>query len=152
MPLLAGPLDELARQLIRHRENPSVVKAMQSALATTQPFASFLNLEYYDLQGFLEHLRTGLDHPAIEMACDRVLDVLTRHVLVYARNTPSCSATGVSIYLSHPLVPENIFQTHQKLYQANVFSRDTHWDEMIQSLRPKLKALQTTGPPPSSSP
>ena len=146
MPLLAQALDELARGLIQHADDPLIVGAMRAALSATQPFASFLNLEYYDLQGFVQHLRAGIRQPALQTACDRVLDVLAQRILVYARNTPGCSATGVSIYLSHPLVPENIYQTHQGLYQANVFSRDTHWDEMIHAFRPRLKTIEALRP------
>ncbi|MGD9333315.1 MAG: clostripain-related cysteine peptidase [Desulfobacterales bacterium] len=151
MPQLVEALDELARQLIRHADSPRVVAAMQAALSATQPFASFLNLEYYDLQGFVQHLRAGIRQPDLQAACDRVLNILAEHILVYARSTPDCSATGVSIYLSHPLVPENIYQTHQMLYRANAFSRDTHWDEMIQIYRPRLRAIGGTGLASSSS-
>jgi len=152
MPHLVKALDDLSRQLIRHVDDPQVVRAMRAALSATQPFASFLNLEYYDLQGFVQHLRAGIHQPDLQSACDRVLTVLAQRILVYTRSTPDCSATGVSIYLSHPLVPENIYQTHQFLYRANVFSRDTHWDEMIQVFRPRLQAIGTAGPGTSARP
>ena len=152
MPHLVKALDNLARQLIRHVDDPQVVRAMRAALSATQPFASFLNLEYYDLQGFVQHLRAGIHQPDLQSACDRVLTVLAQRILVYTRSTPDCSATGVSIYLSHPLIPENIYQTHQFLYRANVFSRDTHWDEMIQVFRPRLQAIGTAGPGTSARP
>ena len=146
VPHLVVALDRLARKLIHFADDPSVVAAMQTALNATQPFASFLNLEYYDLQGFLKHLRGGLRQPELKSACDRILSVLQERVLVYTRRTPECDATGISIYLSHPLVPENIFQTHQALYQANVFSRDTQWDEMIHVFRQRLRNSKAGNP------
>lgn len=146
MPELGKALDGLARTLIRHQSEPAVVAAMYAALSATQPFASFLNLEYYDLQGFVRHLHAACRQPELQAICSRVLDVLKGHVLVYSRRTVDCKATGISIYLSHPLVPENIFQAHQKLYMANAFSRDTQWNEMIYTFRPHLKALFTTDP------
>ena len=139
MPQLAGALDTLARQLMRHGEEADVTRAIQNALSATQPFASFLNLEYYDLQGFVQHLRAGIHRPQLIDACERVMDILTDRIILYTRQTPDCAATGISIYLSHPLVPDNIFKVHQQLYQANPFSRDTHWDEMISTFRPLLK-------------
>jgi hypothetical protein len=137
-------LDHLARTLIRHADDPATVRAMHAALSAAQPFASFLNLEYYDLQGFIRNLRAGPNPPGLEAACDRVLEVLRARVLVYARQTPDRQANGMSIYLSHPLVPENIFQAHQQLYRANAFSRTTQWDEMIRAFRPRLRTLMGT--------
>ena len=139
MPQLGEALDQLARDLIRYQMDPQVVQAMQAALSTAQSFASFLNLEYYDLQGFLNHLREGLPNAELTASCDRVLNLLKKRVLIYARRSAGCSASGISIYLSHPLVPENIFQAHQALYRANAFSRNTHWDEMIHVFRARLR-------------
>jgi hypothetical protein len=144
MPQLVSALDVLAQQLIQHAEEDGVVQAMHTALSATQPFASFLKMEYYDLIGFVRHLRAAVIQPELEGACDRVLDLLANRVLVYARHTSDCAATGISIYLSHPLVPDNIFQTHQALYQANRFSRDTQWDEMISQFRVRLKGRLST--------
>ena len=139
MPQLVSALDVLAQQLIRYGEKAGVVQAMHAALSATQPFASFLKMEYYDLLGFVRHLRAAVHQPELETACDRVLDLLAGRVLVYARHTSDCAATGISIYLSNPLVPDNIFQAHQTLYQANQFSRDTQWDEMISIFRARFK-------------
>jgi hypothetical protein len=139
MPALGEALDKLARQLIALAEEPGVVKTMQAALSRTQPFASFLNLEYYDLKGFIYHLHAGLTQPALRKICRRILKLMDQRVLVYERHTSDCSATGLSIYLSHPMVPENIFNAHQHLYRKTLFSRDTHWDEMVEMLRPHLK-------------
>jgi hypothetical protein len=142
MPQLVTVLDLLAQQLIRHAEEDGVVQAMGAALSATQPFASFLKMEYYDLSGFVRHLRAAVSQPELETACDRVLDLLANRVLVYARHTSDCAATGISIYLSHPLVPDNIFQTHQRLYQASRYSRDTQWDEMISIFRARLRGTR----------
>ncbi len=142
MPQLVLALDFLARQLIRYAEEDDVVQAMGAALSAAQPFASFLKMEYYDLAGFVGHLRAAVSQRALETACDRVLDQLGNRVIVYARHTPDCAATGISIYLSHPLVPDNIFQTHQRLYQANRYSRETQWDEMIRIYRTRLKGMR----------
>lgn len=147
MPQLVEALDQLARVLIRREDDPATVRAMQSALSATQPFASFLNLEYYDLQGFLQNLRAGLHQPDLEAVCDRILGVLNTQVMVYARRTPDRLANGISIYLSHPLVPENIFKAHQSLYRANAFSRNTQWDEMIRVFRPRLRASMAAAAP-----
>ena len=145
MPLLVHALDDLALQLISRRQDHAVVQAVQTALSATAPFASFLNLEYYDLKGFVRHLRAGIRDPVLAGTCSRVLDILAGRVVVYTRQAPDRTATGMSIYLPHPLVPDNIFKTHQALYQANRFSRDTHWDEMIDLYRPRLKSALAAG-------
>lgn len=138
MPQLVAALDVLAQLLIRYAEKAGVVSAMRSALSAAPPFASFLKMEYYDLLGFVRHLRAAVAQSELETACDRVLDLMANRVLVYARHTADCAATGISIYLSHPLVPDNIFKTHQTLYLANRFSRETQWDEMISLFRERL--------------
>lgn len=144
MPRLGQALDDLARTLIRHQFEPAVVAAMHSALDATQPFASFLNLEYYDLLGFIQHLNAACHAPEVIAACERVLDVMHGRIPLYTRCSTGYEATGISVYLPHPLVPENIFQTHQRLYMANAFSRDTQWNEMINIFRPHLRNLMRT--------
>ena len=139
MPQLGQALNDLALTLIRHQFEPAVVAAMHSALKTTQPFASFLNLEYYDLHGFIRHLSAECHASELTAACSRVLNLLQERVLLYTRCSAGFEATGISVYLPHPLVPENIFQTHQSLYRANAFSRDTQWNEMINIFRPHLR-------------
>lgn len=86
----------------------------------------------------------------METACTRVLNLLTTRVLLYSRHTSERRANGISIYFPHPLVPENIFQAHQAQYRENRFSRDTHWDEMIDLLRPLLKETLLSKPDRSS--
>lgn len=141
MPQLTIELDALARELISHADNAEVIRVINAALSATQTFASFMNLEYYDVVSFLSYLREAFSQPRLKDACDRVLAVLSDRVIVYASQTSDCAATGISIYFSHPLVPQNIFEAHQALYQNNRFSKDTHWDEMISFLRPRLKRL-----------
>jgi hypothetical protein len=143
IPDLVQALDALARVLIKEVHTPGVVPAVWQGVSRAQPFASFLNLEYYDLQSFIQLLRDNTQRTTVRAACDRVLTVIRDRVLVYARHSEDCLATGISIYLSHPLVPDNIFRAHQHLYQANAFSRNTQWDEMIAVFRPHLKAVAT---------
>lgn len=45
----------------------------------------------------------------------------------------------MSVYLSHPLIPENVYQAHHAMYARSRFGRDTHWDEMIEEYRPTLR-------------
>jgi hypothetical protein len=140
MPDLVQDLDHLARLLIAHADEPQVLGAMHSALTETPQFASFLNLEYYDLQRFVWHLRDNLREPALLQACDRAATTLAQRVIAYDRRTQGGMATGMSVYLSHPLVPDNIFQTHQRMYAHSRFSQDTHWDEMINCFRERLRS------------
>lgn len=136
---LVERLDHLASLLISYSEDPLTLTSMKVALSRTQQFASFLNLEYYDLHGFVKHLRHQLLKPDVIMACDEVLDILAKKVILYERHTGDCRATGMSVYLSNPLVPENIYRVHHGMYSENRFSRDTLWDEMIDVYRKRLR-------------
>jgi hypothetical protein len=60
---------------------------------------------------------------------------LVDQVLVYERRTSDGVATGMSVYLSSPLVPENVYQAHQAMYAQSRFGQDTRWDEMISCFR-----------------
>jgi len=139
LPILAQNLDELARIMIDYVEDPLVVHAMQNALNSTPRFASFLNLEYYDLYLFVQNLRDNLKQAETIRACDAVLERLADQVLIYERHTLDYNAKGVSVYLSNPLVPDNIYKAHQIMYSRSRFSQDTLWDEMIESYRSRLK-------------
>ena len=139
LPRLVQNLSELARIMIERAEDPSVAHAMHIALKKTPRFASFLNLEYYDLHHFVRYLRDNLQQAETIQACNTVLERLAEQVLVYERHTQDSSAKGVSIYLSNPLVPENIYRAHQLLYSRTQFSHDTLWDEMIECFRDRLK-------------
>ncbi len=143
-------LDDLATMLIRYANHPAVVTAFRQALTDTQTFASFLNLEYYDLLGFIQHLSMRLPSQDLKMACDRITQCLQERVIVYERHSTGHPGTGLSIYLSHPLVPENIYHAHQRMYQACSFSQDTHWDEMIDTFRRQINVRLTTAAPAQS--
>jgi hypothetical protein len=139
MPDLVRELDQIAGLMIAHADDSQVMHAMHKALAETPRFASFLNLEYYDLQRFVWHLREQLHTPALLQACDRAAATLAERVLVYNRRTQGSGATGISVYLSNPLVPDNIYRSHQRMYARSQFGRDTLWDEMINCFRQRLR-------------
>ncbi len=139
MPDLVRELDQIAGLMIAHADDSRVIHAMHKALAETPRFASFLNLEYYDLQRFVWHLREQLQTPALLQACDRAAATLAERVLVYDRRTQGGGATGMSVYLSNPLVPDNVYRSHQRMYAQSRFGRDTLWDEMINCFRQRLR-------------
>ena len=143
LPRLVGRLDVLATQLIAHVDDPIVLQSVDRALRLSQPFASFLNLEYYDLADFIRHLCTATDQAEIVSAGEQVLTQLQRRVIVYERHTRDRRAHGLSIYLSNPLVPQNIFESHQRMYRASRFSSATHWDEWIAHFRRAWTTLKT---------
>jgi hypothetical protein len=39
------------------------------------------------------------------------------------------------------LIPDNIFQAHQEMYRNSRFSKDTLWDEMIDTYREKMVSV-----------
>jgi hypothetical protein len=82
---------------------------MQGALAKTQRFASFLNMEYYDLANFIRNLRNGIGQPDLLEATAAVLKMIQDRVILYERHTQDCDSSGMSVYISNPLVPENIY-------------------------------------------
>jgi hypothetical protein len=135
LPELAGRLDMLAGRLMAAVEDPQIVSAVDGALRSSQQFPSFLNLEYYDLADFIEHLHDVVENPGIAKACRTVLKQLRQQVIVYERHTKDRRASGLSIYLSNPLVPQNIFDAHQAMYRNCRFSRDTRWDEWVSLFR-----------------
>ena len=139
LPLLVDHLDGLARLMIKHAEDPMVVNAVDTALNSTHRFASFLDLEYYDLYHFVQNLRDNLRQAEIIQACNAVLSSVQNRVLRYARHTMDRDVKGISIYLSHPLVPDNIYNAHQFMYAKSQFSHDTLWDEMIDCFRNRLQ-------------
>jgi len=135
LPDLVRRLDTLAQVLMDAFGNAETTAAFTSVQTASQRFASFMNLEYYDLQDFISQLCAATSDPAVYSACERILEVLQPGVVLYERHTEDYRANGMSIYLSNPLVPENIFRAHQTLYRACRFSRDTRWDEMIDAYR-----------------
>lgn len=139
LPALVGELDKLARLLLAHADAPGAVDAMQGALARTQRFASFLNMEYYDLANFIRNLRNGIGQPDLLEATAAVLKTIEDRVLLYERHTQDGEGSGMSVYLSNPLVPDNIYAAHQALYSASAFASNTQWDEMIDAYRLKIR-------------
>ena len=136
---LVRKMDQLSRYMIKQSDDPTVLHAMREAMQHTPRFASFLNLEYYDLQLLISRLRDHFQQRELLQACNAVMDVLSDQVLLYERHTLHNNITGMSVYLSNPLVPDNIFSAHQTMYLQSRFSRDTHWDEMIDCFRERLK-------------
>jgi hypothetical protein len=135
LPQLAGHLDQLAGRLMAAVGEPQIVSAVDRALHSSQRFASFLNLEYYDLADFTKHLLDAVGNRGIEKACQAVLKQLQQQVVVYERHTADRRANGLSIYLSNPLVPQNIFEAHHAMYRNCRFSRETRWDEWVALFR-----------------
>jgi hypothetical protein len=147
LPRLAGHLDVLATHLIAHIDDADVLQSVDRALRLSQPFASFLNLEYYDLADFIRHLCTTIESPEIVSAGEQVLAQLQRRVIVYERHTRDRRAHGLSIYLSNPLIPQNIFESHQRMYRTSRFSSDTQWDEWIAHFRKAWKTFASPQEP-----
>jgi DNA-binding GntR family transcriptional regulator len=139
LPELAGRIDVLAGRLIAAARDPQIISAIDRALHSSQQFPSFLNLEYYDLADFLKQLLDAAESPEIERTCRAVLKLLQQRVIVYERHTSDRQASGLSIYLSNPLVPQNIFEAHQAMYRNCRFSRDTRWDEWVGVFRTSWK-------------
>jgi hypothetical protein len=136
---LVRELDKLSEVMIAQSNDPLVQYAVRQAIQHTPRFASFLNLEYYDLQLLISNLRDHFQQRELIQACNETIDVLSGQVLLYERHTLHNNITGMSVYLSNPLVPDNIFAAHQTMYLQSRFSQDTHWDEMIDCFRERLK-------------
>jgi hypothetical protein len=139
LDLLAARLDHLAASLTQriYREPTAgdLVWAVDQARRSTRRYPSFLNLEYYDLADLLTHLVGETDDPQIQDACRRTLDQLQRKSIVYERHTAAAASCGLAIYFPHRSVPESIYNAHQAQYRQTCFSRDTHWDELVEASR-----------------
>jgi hypothetical protein len=140
---LAIHLDDFSAYIRQRLQSPDsatpLLKEIHHTLSRTQRFASFLNLEYYDAQDFLSRLGTRTRDERLRAMCLEIAEFVKNEVVVYEKHTEDCSSNGISIYLSNYLVPENIFQAHQAMYRNSMFSRDTSWDEMIESIRGGMK-------------
>lgn len=145
MPELVRQLDLLANKLIANADNPDMVAAIGRALNSSQQFASFLNMEYYDLADFIGRLMDAVDNQDIITDCTAILTQLKQQVVVYERHTKGRSAAGLSIYLSNPLVPQNIFEAHQAMYRNCRFSLETQWDEWIGVFRNRWNVISADG-------
>lgn len=98
-------------------------------------FRSFLNLEYYDLDGFLRALGRQDVHPDIKDACGAALQLLNEQLLVHKRHTQGHGSGGISVYFPDRRIPENVFRSHHSMYRQSRFSQETAWDEMIEQVR-----------------
>lgn len=140
---VASRLDTLARHLQCRMSEASdsrpIFTSFRRALSKSQRYGSFLNLEYYDLGNFLENLHRECSDPKTKKYCEEVMEEISSRLVVYERHTEGCRSTGVSIYLSHFSIPENVYQSHQEMYKACLFSRDTAWDEMIDLYRKSMR-------------
>jgi len=136
---LAAALNDLAARLIERLHRPDTVvptlAAIGVALNRAQSFKSFLNLEYYDLLNWLEAMARATTDADIRTACRRSAQILVSEVIRYERHTADVESNGMSIYFSHPLVPENVDGVHRAMYARTRFGRDTRWDELIAAYR-----------------
>lgn len=139
---LAKALDTLAKHLVKKMKNEAssknAVKSLHSALLASQKYPSFLNLEYYDLQDLLKKMIEYSDDDRIEKLCKDAMDLVENTLVLYERHTDDCYSNGVSIFLPNFLVPENIYESHWKMYGQSRFSKDTSWDEMIDTYRKNM--------------
>jgi hypothetical protein len=142
-PRLAALLNELAEhvtaQLREAATGETILSALRRASSASQRYASFLNQEYYDLRNFLENLAIETTDGRTKRLCQRAGEVLTGQLITYERHTADSDSNGISIYLSNVRLPENVYQAHQQLYRRCRFSKETAWDEMIESSRMRLK-------------
>ncbi len=140
---VADRLDALARHIQKKIVDPSDGKSMlesfRRTLGKSQRYGSFMNLEYYDLQDFLENLNRQCRDPATKRYCREAIEEISSKLVVYEKHTKDCRSNGVSIYLSHFLIPENIYRSHRQMYRACLFSRETAWDDMIDLFRNRMK-------------
>ena len=144
---LASYLNDFATYVIKKLQvsGPAVLLGdIQRSLSKTQRFSSFLNLEYYDLQDFLQNLAVSTRDEDLRQLCFRIDSFIKDKVIVYEKHTGDCASNGLSIFLSNYLIPENIFQTHQQLYRISKFSQETFWDEMINEVRVRSLASPKT--------
>jgi hypothetical protein len=142
-PHLAAILNELAEHvtsLLREAQTGgAILSTLRRASSASQRYASFLNQEYYDLRNFLENLARETTDGQTKRLCLRAIDAITGELIVYEQHTANSRSNGISIYLSDGLLPENVYQAHQQLYRQCRFSKETAWDEMIESSRIRLK-------------
>jgi hypothetical protein len=142
-PHLAAILNELAEHvtsLLREAQTGgAILSTLRRASSASQRYASFLNQEYYDLRNFLENLARETTDGQTKRLCLRAIDAITGELIIYEQHTANSRSNGISIYLSDGLLPENVYQAHQQLYRQCRFSKETAWDEMIESSRTRLK-------------
>jgi len=140
---LAGSLNKLAGyitdRLSASDDSKVLLNEIQSALSKTQRYSSFMNLEYYDLLDFIQRLAGKTRDQRLTASCLEVVDIIRNKVVVYEKHTPDSSSNGLSIFFPNYLIPDNIFYSHQKMYQESKFCQDTRWDEMIDLIRKRMR-------------
>jgi hypothetical protein len=115
-----------------------MIKEIRAAVSDTQRYPSFLNLEYYDVQDLLQNLAATTRDDYLKTLCREIIDFIKNRVIVYEKHTRDRASYGLSIYLSNSLIPENIFRSHQAMYRRSKFSKETAWDEMIETIRHRM--------------
>jgi hypothetical protein len=140
---LAQRLNHIARYINQRISHPrramDLAKELRITFPAVQRYHSFLNLEYYDLKDFLLKLEDTTADLTLKGLCAETHEFIDRDVILYERHTIDTSSNGISIYISHSSVPDNIFNAHQRQYRQSFFSKDTAWDEMIETVRRKLR-------------
>lgn len=144
---LAAALDELAGELIDQLNQPNTavqtLADLQVTLKKTPSFKSFLNLEYYDLLNFLAHMVRTTSDSNIRDRSLMCIKLLKSKVIKFERHTSDVKSNGLAIFFSHYLVPGNVFTAHSSMYRRTRFSRQTRWDELIQTYRTQLQLRQS---------
>lgn len=144
---LSRTLDSLAKYLIDSLksgiEDRDVLRSLHTALTASQNYPSFLNLEYFDLRDFLEKMRDHTVDEELQRLCQASLAILSSELIVYERHTEESRSHGVSIFFPNYLVPENIFEAHMAMYAGAIFSKETSWDELIETYRRQMKREYT---------
>jgi hypothetical protein len=140
---LAQRLNNIAQYIHKRLSHPKHAFHLAEELRTTFPsvqrYHSFFNLEYYDLQDFLLKLKATTTDTTLKGLCAGTHKFIDTKIILYERHTIDSSSNGISIYLSHSSVPDNIFNVHQQMYRKSFFSKDTNWDEMIEIIRRRLR-------------
>ena len=134
-PALARGLDHLAALLTslgdpRDKDLEERSRFL-AAMKETKRFRSFLDLEYYDLVGLVTALERSTRNPDVANACQEILRTIENRLILHRGSVNRAGSSGLSIFLSHPLIPRNVYEAHQSAYRASRFGRETSWDEMI---------------------
>ena len=141
---LAASLDTLAAQLITdlNQDETAVptLASLHNALSRSQTFKSFLNLQYYDLQNWLNEVALSSHSGLIREMCRHSADLLASSVIQYERHTDDVGSNGMAVFFDHPLVPDNISSAHLAMYRRTRFSRNTRWDELIDTYRRRMQS------------
>lgn len=135
---LAGYINDML--LYASDDSMILLNEIQASLSETQRYRSFMNLEYYDVRDFLQNLAAKTRDKRLTAACREVGDFIRNEVVFYEKHTADLSSNGLSIFISNYIIPENIFQSHQKMYRNSEFSKNTSWDEMIDLVRDRMRA------------